>query len=94
MTKLGDITQTVLGQESPPVGAYAITPNNDADLPVPIRGFMVTVAGNVNVQFWDGAGRTGDTAVLPACQPGVQYAGLIKKVFVTNTTATGIVGLK
>ena len=63
MTKLAEITHAILNMESPPLGGYAVTPGPN-DLPTPLRGFMVTVAGNVEVQFWDGANRTGDILSL------------------------------
>jgi hypothetical protein len=52
-------------------------------------GFMVGVAGDVAVVT-----EKGTTVVLPACQPGVQYALRVQKILSTNTTATGLVLLK
>ena len=54
----------------------------------PIRGFMVTGAGNVSVLMVDGT-----SGVLPSCQPGIQYGGCISRVNSSLTVATGIVGL-
>lgn len=72
-----------------PTEFAAVAPNNDTDLPSAARGFMVSVAGNVSV-----LGLFGDTPVtLTGLQPGVQYWGLIRRIRVTGTTATGIVGM-
>ena len=83
-----DLTTLQPGLESPPSRAFAISPNDSADLAVPIRGLMVRVAGDVALTTIDG-----DVAVLPALQPGVQYAILASRVQATGTTATGLVGL-
>lgn len=72
-----------------PMDARAITPSNtDDQTNFAFRGFMVTTAGNVEV---DTAG--GTTIVIPACQPGVQYALGVARFRAANTTATGIIGL-
>lgn len=73
---------------SPPDRLFAITPNDGADLAVSTRALMVTTAGNVSVVT-----TSGDTGVLPALQPGVQYTIRARRVRATGTTATGIVGL-
>lgn len=67
-----------------------VTPddNNDLDLG-PCRGFIVAVAGNVNViAFGD------DTAVvLPSMVAGVVHPVAVKRILSTSTTATGIVAV-
>ena len=83
-----DFTGHEPGLESPPSRGVAITPNNGTDLSYPIRGLMVTGAGDVSVVTTDG-----DTVTLPSLQPGVQYAIRATRVRATGTTATGIVGL-
>ncbi len=75
-----------------PMDAKAITTSDSADqAPYAFRGFMVTTAGNVSVLMAGGDGST--PVVIPACQPGVQYAACISRFRATDTTATGIVGL-
>jgi hypothetical protein len=71
-----------------PVGIVAITPSDSTALSKTIRGFMVYTAGNTQVTMLDGT-----TGIYPSCIPGVEYAGFITQVWVTNTVATGIVGL-
>lgn len=71
-----------------PQGYTAVTPNNDGP-ELNGRGFMVTVAGNVGIEFQDGG-----IGVMPMCQPGVQYFGAIKRLRTTGTTATGVGVLK
>jgi hypothetical protein len=73
---------------SPPSGAVAIVPSDTAILANPIRGFIVTSAGAVNVGFQDGS-----TAVLPSgVGVGSIFPGLITQIFATGTTARGIIG--
>ncbi len=76
------------GLESPPSRALTITPDDNADAPLTLRGLMVAAAGHVAVTTLEG-----DEVVLPALQPGVQYAILASRIRATGTTATGIVGL-
>ncbi|MVO16862.1 spike base protein, RCAP_Rcc01079 family [Parasedimentitalea huanghaiensis] len=73
---------------APPSGCDSVVPNDAADLPRPIRGLMVTGAGDVKCEFIDGSIDT-----LPGLLPGFPYGGLIKKIFADGTTATGIKGL-
>ena len=83
-----DLTTLQPGLESPPSRAFAITPDDGADLAQPIRGLMVADAGDVALTTL-----AGDVVTLPALQPGVQYAVLASRVQATGTTATGLVGL-
>ncbi|ADZ71443.1 spike base protein, RCAP_Rcc01079 family [Polymorphum gilvum] len=76
------------GLDSPPARLFQIGPDDDADLAVTTRGLMVGTAGDVRVTTL-----AGDTAVLPALVPGVQYAIRARRVHATGTTATQIVGL-
>lgn len=76
------------GLDSPPARAFAITPDDNTDLPVATRGLMVTSAGAVSVLTV-----AGDTATLPGLEPGVQYAIRAQRVLATGTTAAGLVGL-
>ncbi|MBO9131729.1 hypothetical protein J5289_16225 [Rhizobium sp. B230/85] len=70
-----------------PQGVIAVSPSDTADLTKPIRGFMVTSAGNVSVVM-----SVGSAAVMPGCLVGIQYMGAISRIKATGTTATGIVG--
>ncbi len=51
------------------------------------RGFIVGVAGDVKVDFWNGA--TG--VVLPQMAAGVEHGAIITKIYKTGTTATSLV---
>jgi hypothetical protein len=76
------------GLDSPASSAFAITPNDGADLPSHTRALYVGSGGNLVVTL------VGDTAAvtLVGLQPG--YHPLrAKKVASTGTTASGLVGL-
>lgn len=70
-----------------PQHIFDITPDDVANCPQ-TQFIMVSAAGDVAVET-----PTGDSNVLPACQPGVQYAIVAVKVLATGTSATGIKGL-
>lgn len=87
--------QAVLQSNAPSDFCIAIT-KSDTDFladgndnPRPIRAIMVNVAGNVKVTF---AGQPDDSAVTLTLLAGVVYPFAIKKVWSTDTTATGIHG--
>jgi len=65
----------------------AVTPSDTADISSTI-GLSVNVAGNVQVLC------VGDsTPVVRAVDAGRDYPWRVKRVYSTNTTATGIVAL-
>ena len=70
---------------APIIGGYAITPSDSATFPTGVRGFLLTVGGNVKVTTIDGS-----TIVLPGLLPGVIYSMLVTKIWAASTTATGI----
>ncbi|MFA5262201.1 MAG: hypothetical protein WC378_00135 [Opitutaceae bacterium] len=67
------------------VGAEEVTPSDTTA--VLYRGLLATVAGVIKVTMWD------DTVVSVPVLAGVIYPLLVKLVWSTGTTATGIVGL-
>ena len=67
--------------------AYAITPSDSALLSPPADALLVGVAGNVKVTTIGG-----ETVTLPMVA-GYNPIG-VSKVFATDTTASGIFGLK
>jgi hypothetical protein len=76
------------GLESPASFAFAITPNDAADLPTNTRALYIGSGGNLVVTL------VGDTAAvtLVGLQPG--YHPLrCKKIASTGTTVSAIVGL-
>jgi hypothetical protein len=67
----------------------AVTPDNDDDLPDGItRGLYVGVAGNIGV-----VDATGGSATIVGAQAGQILPLKVRRVTVTNTTATDIVAL-
>jgi hypothetical protein len=76
------------GSTVPAERAFAITPNDSADLARATRGVMVSGAGNLNVIL-----KLDSSAVVIAVSANVLYPLQIKRVLSTSTTATGIVGL-
>jgi hypothetical protein len=72
----------------PAESAFAITPNDSADLPFKTRGIYVGGTGNLRVDMLNtGTVTFVDVAagsVLPLC---------IEKVYATSTTATFLIGL-
>ena len=70
-----------------PPHVISIDPNDNTDLPHVIRCFWVAGAGDVQVTT-----SGGETIVLPAASAGGWHACQIKRIWVTNTTATGIIG--
>ena len=69
-------------------GAHAVTPNDDADLPVPIRGVSFH-GGNGTLAFvgWDGVTYQTDTL----SHNGI-YPVMIRRLLVTGTTVSQITG--
>lgn len=67
--------------------AFAITPNDDADLPFVTRGIYIGGAGNVRVTTLGG-----ETVDYKNLAVGMTHEGRIKRVHATGTTATDIVG--
>lgn len=70
--------------------AVAITPNDGADLnKIPTRGIYVGVSGNIKVDLIDGTSSVTFTNV-PA---GAIFPISVKRVYSSDTTATGIIGI-
>lgn len=78
----------VLGPSTVPQGAIAVIPSDTDELSTVVRALEATGAGNIAVVFVDG---TSATLVFAA---GERKTGFIKQVKSTDTTATGIIGLK
>ncbi len=58
----------------------------DATFDPPIRGFQLAVAGDVKVDWADGAPDGYTTSTIPACVAGQLYLGFIKKIYMVGTT--------
>ena len=76
------------GLESPAERAFAITPNDSADLSVFPRAIYVGGAGNVKVTTLGG-----DTVTLNGAVAGSILPVRVVRVFSTGTTATNLIGL-
>ncbi len=77
-----------LGLESPAIGGFSITPDNDNELTYVTRYIYVGTSGHIKVTFVD------DTEVtLNNIIAGELHALRVKKVHATGTTALAIVGL-
>lgn len=68
--------------------ARALTPSDTANLDSPTRALYVGGAGNASVVLQDGA-----TVTLTGLLVGTIYPVRVKRVNLTGTTATNLVGL-
>lgn len=95
--RLASQTDRTLGYESPLFRAATVTPNDTAEMPFLVRGFMIGVDGDVSVQLVDntsdGEQAAGDIVTLANLKAGIIYPFLVQHVRATGTTATGIVVL-
>ena len=66
-----------------------VTPHDGTDLTHNTRGLMVSTEGNVKVSFVT----TGSEIILTGLKAGVVYPFQVKRVWETDTTATGILAL-
>jgi hypothetical protein len=73
----------------PAASCAIIAPDDGNDLASSTRGLMVSVAGDVKVNFVT----TGTAIVLTGLLVGVVYPFRVKRVYATGTTATGILAL-
>ncbi|MDQ0062385.1 spike base protein, RCAP_Rcc01079 family [Paenibacillus harenae] len=72
---------------APMTGVASVTPS-DSTVIATTHGLMVSVAGDVAVQFEDGS-----TATIASAIAGVVYPFAVTKVLSTGTAATGILAL-
>lgn len=68
--------------------AFAITPSNSADFSYPTRGIWVGGAGDLTV---DMAG-SGTNITIPSIPAGTFLPICVRRVYVTGTDATDLVG--
>ncbi len=73
---------------SPARSAFAVTPNDGADLPAATKSLFVGTGGNLAVTT-----RNGDTVTFKNMANGQQIDIDAKRVMQTGTTAADIVGL-
>jgi hypothetical protein len=76
-----------LSPDNPADDAFPITPNDGADLAVPVRKLVIATAGTLHVVTIAGVERT-----FTAVPVGVFPVG-VRKVFAAGTSATGITGI-
>lgn len=72
----------------PAENAFAVTPNNDADLAEDTRGLYVGVSGDVKVDLVGGT-----TVTFVNLAAGVIHPIRARRVYATGTDATSIVGV-
>lgn len=72
----------------PAENAFAVTPNNDADLAEDTRGLYVGVSGDVKVDLVGGT-----TVTFVNLVAGVIHPIRARRVYATGTDATSIVGV-
>lgn len=77
-----------VGLESPAIGGFAVTPNDDADLTYVTRYLYVGTAGHVKVTL-----QNGNTVTLNNLTAGTLHPLRVSRVWSTGTTALTIVGL-
>ena len=75
------------GLESPAAHAYAVTPDDGANLAVACRALNAEVSGNIRVTT------VGGDEVTVAVAGGIPFPLRCTKIWATGTTATGIVAL-
>lgn len=80
--------EAFFGPTVPARRAYAITPDDDADVARVTRGVICGGAGNLNCILADDT-----SAVVIPVLAGIVYPLQVKRVLSTSTTATSIVGL-
>ena len=70
-----------------PIGGLNVDVSaGNATFDPPIRAFQLAVAGDVKVDWADGAPTGYTTSIFPACVAGVRYEGFIKTIYMTGTT--------
>lgn len=75
--------------EHPATRLLAVVPNDGADLAFTVRALWIGGAGNLRVTAADDSG----DVVLTGVPAGTLLPIAVKRVWATNTTATGIVAL-
>ena len=77
------------GLNSPATSAFAITPNDSADLAETTRAVYVGTGGNVTCILADDS----SSVLFTTISSGTMLPIRVKKVLATGTTASGIVGI-
>ena len=78
----------VRGLTAPAVGAFAVTPSDQTDLPQVTRAIYCGGTGDISVVM-----RSGETVTFSAVQAGTVLPIEAVRVRATGTTATNLVGL-
>ena len=76
--------------ESPIANAFAVTPNNSADLATYTRYVMIGGGADLTCEFVDDP--VGQSVLLKLT-PSVLYPFRLRKIYAAGTTATSIVGM-
>lgn len=81
-----DLSQELAATGRPAVTAFAITPNDEADLTRVASYLRIGGAGNLKVTT-----ENGDDVTIPSVLAGELIWLRVRRVWATGTTATGIV---
>ena len=76
-------------KSDPPSRGFSITPNDSTDLAQVTTCINVAASGVVQVTYLDDEDGTSLDLYVAA---GIQFPGRFKRIWASNTTATGIVG--
>ena len=76
------------GLESPGSHAFAVTPNNDADLAVVTRGVYVGGTGTLKVTMLGG-----EEVTFTGLAAGMIHPIRASRIWSTGTSATGVIGI-
>lgn len=77
--------------DAPAGGAVAITPSDVADLTDDTRGIIISSVAGGDAMAVTMA--NGDTVTFSGLLTGVVYPFRLRRIFLTGTTVTGIIGL-
>lgn len=89
MAAIDDFATKGVAIDSPAVGAYAITPDDDTDLAVAIR--CITIGGDAGTVSYISS-RDGQTYTSGTLPSGGSFPLLASRIRSTGTTATAITG--
>ena len=88
VSNLDEIVMPTVPDTSPASNAFVITPNDSVDLTHVTRGLYIAAAGTLKVDFEDSG-----TVVLSGLVAGTVYPFAVSRVYSTDTTISGVVGL-
>ena len=85
---IDSFVRLIPGLSSPAKSAFDITPHNTNDLTYVTRGIYVGASGDLKVDM-----ANGETVIFVDIAAGVIHPLRVKRVYLTGTDATGIIGV-